>query len=127
MDRGRAVFDALVAHAVHTMTAFRKGRMVEVERTQGRGSGEVHDHLHGCERTTVVCDHTVVVTYEPLAARCIKCRYTAYEHDPVDMRCPEDEDEALANREEGELDCLCNRYPLVGDECEFAERPPSDF
>jgi hypothetical protein len=32
--------------------------------------------------------------------RCRHCTFLADEHDPIDMRCPDDEDHARANREE---------------------------
>lgn len=37
-----------------------------------------------------------------LLERCRRCRFLALEHDPTDMRCPVDEDEARANTEEYE-------------------------
>lgn len=37
--------------------------------------------------------------YEP-GWRCRNCPFMDIEHDPIDMRCPDDEDEARANREE---------------------------
>jgi hypothetical protein len=37
-----------------------------------------------------------------LLERCRRCRFLALEHDPVDMRCPDDEDEARLNAEECE-------------------------
>jgi hypothetical protein len=35
-----------------------------------------------------------------LAARCKRCGFQAIEHDPYDLRCPDDEDEARIYREE---------------------------
>lgn len=39
-------------------------------------------------------------THPDLLERCRKCGFIALEHDPYDMRCPGDEDEAHLNREE---------------------------